>query len=87
MDVNAGTVFLAALVTALATGIGAVPFIFVRSMSRTWLGISNALAGGVMLGASVGLLRQGAHQSGAGPRWGTGRAAVHRGRPSMAVPP
>jgi zinc transporter ZupT len=48
-----------------------VPFIFVRSMSRTWLGISNALAGGVMLGASVGLLRQGAHQSGVRTALGT----------------
>ncbi len=63
MDVNAGTVFLAALVTALATGLGAVPLIFAPSMSRLWLGISNAAAGGVMLGASVGLIREGARHS------------------------
>ena len=45
------TVFLAALVTALATGLGALPLIFVRSAGRTVLGASNALAcQGVMLG-------------------------------------
>jgi zinc transporter ZupT len=57
--VDVGTVFLAALVTALATGLGALPFLFVRSMSRPWLGFSNALAGGFMVGASAGLFLEG----------------------------
>jgi zinc transporter ZupT len=52
-------VFLYALVTALATGLGALPFLFVRRMSRRWLGISNGLAAGLMAGASAGLLREG----------------------------
>jgi len=59
------TVLVAALATALATGLGALPFAFVHAMSRYWLGISNAVAGGVMLAASVSLLREGAGYSGA----------------------
>jgi zinc transporter ZupT len=44
VEVNALTVVLAALATALATGLGALPFAAVRRPSRTWLGISNAVA-------------------------------------------
>ena len=53
-------VFLVALLTALATGLGAVPFVFARSPSRGWLGTANSLAAGLMLGASAGLLYEGA---------------------------
>jgi ZIP family zinc transporter len=53
-------VTLAALVTALATGLGALPFAFVPTMSRRWLGISNALASGFMLSASGALVIEGA---------------------------
>lgn len=60
MPVNVWTVTLAALFTALATGLGALPFLFVRNgMARHWLGISNAIASGFMLAASVVLLWQG----------------------------
>lgn len=60
MQVNVWTVTAAAAVTCLATGLGAVPFLFVRNgMARHWLGISNAIASGFMLAASVGLLWQG----------------------------
>lgn len=52
-------VTLAALVTALATGLGALPFVFVHGMSRRWLGTSNALAAGFMLSASGALLIEG----------------------------
>lgn len=52
-------VFLYALVTAIATGLGAVPFLFVRSMSRRWLGISNAIAAGLMGAASWSLIYEG----------------------------
>src|SRR5918995_1900117 len=57
MDVWA--VFLAALATALATGLGALPFVVFRRMSRAWLGISNAIAAGFMLGASAALFWEG----------------------------
>lgn len=50
---------LGASVTALATGLGAVPFFVVRRMDRSWLGFSNALAAGFMLGASAGLFWEG----------------------------
>ena len=52
--------FLAALVTALATGLGALPFLLVRRPERRWLGLANALASGFMIGASVGLAYEGA---------------------------
>jgi ZIP family zinc transporter len=52
-------VFLFALLTAIATGIGAVPFIFAKDLTRRWLGASNALAAGLMLSASFGLLYEG----------------------------
>jgi zinc transporter ZupT len=56
---NAATVFAAALVTAVATGLGAAPFFAAHSVSRRWLGISNAAAAGFMLAASAVLAWQG----------------------------
>jgi zinc transporter ZupT len=53
-------VFLAALVTAIATGLGALPFAFVPQMSRRWLGVSNAFAAGLMIAASLSLIVEGA---------------------------
>ncbi len=52
-------VFLFALLTAIATGIGAIPFVFVKNLTRRWLGASNAVAAGLMLAASFGLLYEG----------------------------
>jgi zinc transporter ZupT len=52
-------VFLLALLTALATGLGALPFVFVGDLTRKWLGASNAIAGGLMLAASFGLIYEG----------------------------
>ena len=52
---TATTVFLAALATALATGLGAVPLAFIPRLSTSWVGVSSAVAGGCMLAAS-GLL-------------------------------
>ena len=63
MEPTVVTVFLAALVTALATGLGALPLIFVRSAGRTVLGASSAFAAGVMLAASVSLSWQGVDRS------------------------
>ena len=54
-----GTVFLLALLTAVATGLGALPFTFTRHPTRRWLGASNAVAAGLMLAASFGLIYEG----------------------------
>jgi ZIP family zinc transporter len=58
--VDVWTVFVAASVTALATGLGALPFFFFPHMSRSWLGLANSLASGFMLGASAALFWEGA---------------------------
>jgi zinc transporter ZupT len=52
-------VFFAGLATALATGLGALPFLFLRTVSDKTIGIANAIASGLMLGASFGLLVEG----------------------------
>ena len=52
-------VFGYALLTALATGLGAVPFAFVRDLSPRAMATANAIAAGLMLGASIGLLEEG----------------------------
>jgi zinc transporter, ZIP family len=61
---TAAVVFLAALATALATGLGALPFLLVTRPARSWLGLANALAAGAMAGASVGLVWEGWHRGG-----------------------
>lgn len=57
-------VFVAALITALATGLGALPFVGRRPRvgGRT-LGTANAVAAGVMIGASIALFVQGSDRS------------------------
>lgn len=59
METSIWTVFLAAALTALATGLGALPFLLIRQFSRSWIGVFNALAGGLMLGACYGLINEG----------------------------
>ncbi len=53
-------VFGYALLTALATGLGALPFAFVRGVSARAVAYANAVASGLMLGASFGLVAEGA---------------------------
>lgn len=55
-EVSVWTVFIAASITAIATGLGALPFLFVKNIDKKWLGMGNALAAGLMLGASIGLI-------------------------------
>jgi zinc transporter, ZIP family len=52
-------VFLYGTLTALATGLGALPFLFVKRLSNTVVATANALAAGLMLGASFGLVAEG----------------------------
>ncbi len=52
-------VFLYGLVTALATGLGAIPFAFLREISPRTVAYANAIASGLMLGASFGLVAEG----------------------------
>ncbi len=52
-------VFLYGLVTALATGLGAIPFAFLREISPRTVAYANAVASGLMLGASFGLVAEG----------------------------
>lgn len=52
-------VFLYALATALATGLGALPFFFFREVSDRFVAYANAIAAGLMLGASFGLVAEG----------------------------
>jgi zinc transporter ZupT len=59
-------VFGYGLVTALATGLGALPFLLVRRVSGHLVGRLNAVAAGLMLGACFGLLAE-------GTRYGSGQ--------------
>ena len=65
MGVDAIAVFAAALVTALATGLGALPLLSPRLGRESALGVANAAASGVMLAASLSLVLEGVDRSGA----------------------
>jgi len=58
-------VFWVALLTDLATGLGALPFAFVRRLSDAWQGMMTAAAAGMMVSASVFTLTGEALQTGA----------------------
>jgi zinc transporter ZupT len=60
--IEALRVLAAATVTAAATGLGALPFAFVRRVSARAVAVANALAAGLMLGASFGLLAEGTRE-------------------------
>ena len=53
-------VFGFGLITALATGLGALPFALIRSIGDRTIARANAIAAGLMLGASFSLLLEGA---------------------------
>lgn len=56
---DVSTVFLYGLLTALATGLGALPFAFVERLSPRVTAWANALAAGLMSGACFGLMAEG----------------------------
>ena len=53
------TVLAAATLTALATGLGALPLLFLRGLSLYWVSIANAAAGGLMFAATHSLVAEG----------------------------
>ena len=69
---DVATVFVAALVTALATGLGALPLLSSRVSGKLALGVANAAASGVMLGASASLFVEGIDRS----TWRTGTGVL-----------
>ena len=60
MDTSLWIVMAAALVTAIMTGAGALPFLFVKKLGKRTVGWSNAAAAGLMLAASHSLIAEGA---------------------------
>ncbi|MFB6152225.1 MAG: ZIP family metal transporter [Haloarculaceae archaeon] len=57
---NLALVFVAGFVTALATGLGAVPFFLVEDISDRWNVVLWGIASGIMVAASLfGLIREG----------------------------
>ena len=52
-------VFVAALITALATGLGALPLLAMKDVPKRWVALSTAAAGGLMLAACHGLIAEG----------------------------
>ena len=73
---QAGYVFVYGMVTAVATSLGVLPFIFVKKISPRVIAASNAVASGLMLGACFGMVAEGAElgtwQTGIGGLLGVG---------------
>lgn len=65
----AAQVFVYGLVTALATGLGAIPFALVRRLTGATVAYADAIAAGLMLGASFTLVAE-------GTRYGTWQTIV-----------
>lgn len=59
MWMSVAQVFVYGLITALATGLGALPFAFLREVSARTIAWTQAIASGLMLGASFGLILEG----------------------------
>ena len=57
-------VFIAAAITALATGLGALPLLAMRNVTPRALALGNAVASGLMLAATFSLLVEGFDLSG-----------------------
>mmetsp|Transcript_10552 Transcript_10552/g.16019 ORF Transcript_10552/g.16019 Transcript_10552/m.16019 type:complete len:300 (-) Transcript_10552:243-1142(-) len=57
--VTVGVVWYCGWITAVSTGLGVLPFFFVSNPNSYWMGISNAIAGGMMIAASYSLFVEG----------------------------
>lgn len=53
-------VFYYGWITAVSTGVGSLPFFFLNDPNKYWMGVSNAVAGGMMVAASYSLAYEGA---------------------------
>lgn len=63
LPVTTVTVAIMALITCLATGLGALPLLAVRDMPARQVGLANAVAAGFMIAASFVLFYEGAASS------------------------
>jgi len=52
-------VFIYALITAIATGVGALPFFITRNIPKKMMGLANGAAAGLMTAASFNLIYEG----------------------------
>lgn len=59
VEVNWVTVLIISVITAVATGLGVLPFVFVKNISKKYTAYGNALAAGLMLAASFRLINEG----------------------------
>ena len=59
MEATVLEVFFYASLTAVATGLGAIPLIFAKQIPPRFLGLANAAAAGLMLAASFQLINEG----------------------------
>ncbi|UYV18026.1 ZIP family metal transporter [Halomonas qaidamensis] len=59
LEVTLFAVFIAALITALTTGLGALPLALSKNVGQKWLSAGAAIAAGLMLAASHTLIEEG----------------------------
>lgn len=59
VEPTAHTVFFYGWISAISTGLGVIPLCFVREMKEYWVGVSNAIAAGMMCAASYSLFVEG----------------------------
>ncbi len=52
-------VLLYVTLTAVATGLGALPLLFTGTVPDRWVGLDDAVAGGLMIAASFNLMNEG----------------------------
>jgi ZIP family zinc transporter len=57
--ISSELVFWSAWITMATTGLGVVPFLFLSTLNKSWIAAMNAVAAGMMLSASVGLIEEG----------------------------
>eukprot|EP00594_Rhizosolenia_setigera_P009922 CAMPEP_0178957888 /NCGR_PEP_ID=MMETSP0789-20121207/11217_1 /TAXON_ID=3005 /ORGANISM="Rhizosolenia setigera, Strain CCMP 1694" /LENGTH=320 /DNA_ID=CAMNT_0020640293 /DNA_START=332 /DNA_END=1294 /DNA_ORIENTATION=+ len=52
-------VFYYGWISAISTGLGVLPLVFVPDLDKYWIGVSNAIASGMMVAASYSLMMEG----------------------------